>query len=201
MPYLYLIRHPNTRPDPSTPASLWRLSDEGHAQVRRLLEAPFWQSVSAIYTSTEYKTIVVGEAIHAALEIPTHPMIDLGEAKRDTWLDGQEFLAVQNRFFVQPDQPPVPEWESAQSAQTRFVSAMERVLANAGSLVVVSHATVLTLYIAHLRHMLPSVAVWQTLGFMEVMAVDRATMQPVTEFLAAPYDGLPYEDRDSLRHP
>ncbi len=41
MPLLYLIRHPKTQPDPSAPASSWRVDEEGQEQVRVLIAAPF----------------------------------------------------------------------------------------------------------------------------------------------------------------
>ena len=61
-PRLILIRHPQTQPDPADPASSWRLSPAGEAQVRALVAAPLWDGITAIYTSQEYKAAAVGEA-------------------------------------------------------------------------------------------------------------------------------------------
>lgn len=194
MSYLYLIRHPLTVPDPATPASAWRLSDAGYAQVRDLIAAPFWAQVRAVYTSDQYKAAVVGEAAAAAHTIPHHIIPDLTEAGRESWAGRDAFLAAQGRFFAQPDEPPLPGWEPARSAGERFCTAMDGILARHAedeSLVVVAHATVLTLYNAHLRGEPPSFAFWQSIGFAAVQAVDRATLQPLTAYLTAPFDGLP----------
>ncbi|NLX11144.1 MAG: histidine phosphatase family protein [Chloroflexi bacterium] len=194
MAYLYLIRHPLTRPDPEAPASAWHLTNEGHAQVRALTADSLWRAVTVIYTSREVKTTVVGEAIRAAHGIPHHPIAELGEARRDAWLGADQFQAAQRDFFAHPDRPAAPDWETAQAAQGRFVAALDALLNRhppGEALAVVSHATVLTLYVAHLRGEPPSYDTWQQLGFMDVMAVDRATRQPDTPFLAPPYPGLP----------
>jgi broad specificity phosphatase PhoE len=190
---LYLIRHPHTQPDPAVPASQWQLSDRGQAQVRALVDLPLWSGVIALYTSQEYKTTVVGEAVHAAHGLPFTPIHDLGEAQRDRWLDGEDFEAAQRAFFARPDVPPVPDWESAAAARQRFVAAMDGILRGhpAGeSLAVVSHASVLTLYTAHLAGEAPSYERWPAIGFMAIMAVDRTTLRPLTAFLVAPYEGL-----------
>lgn len=193
-PLLYLIRHPHTQPDPARPASQWRLSDRGEAQVRALVDLPLWSRVTALYTSQEYKTTVVGEAVHAARRLPFIPLADLGEAQRDRWLGGAAFEAAQEAFLARPADPPVPDWEPADVARRRFVAAMDGILRQhpAGeSLAVVSHATVLTLYTAHLAGEAPTHERWRAIGFMAIMAVDRATLRPLTPFLTAPYEGLP----------
>lgn len=182
MSHLYLIRHPVTRPDPAVPASEWDLSDGGRLQRDMLLEAPFWGSVTQVYTSSQYKTKTVGQAAFAILGIPTQAIADLDEARRDTWFGTEAFQAAQQAFFAQPDRPPVPEWESADAARARFVAAMDGILAQHPadeSLAVVTHATVLTLYLAHLRHEAPEYEFWRTIGFAEVFAVDRAAPPPV----------------------
>jgi broad specificity phosphatase PhoE len=122
------------------------------------------------------------------------PLVALDEARRDTWLDPEAFEAAQRAFFAHPADPPAREWESATSAGLRFIAAMDHLLAvhkPADSLAVVSHATILTLYVAHLREVTPTIEQWRKIGFSTIMAVDRATLRPVTPFLAAPYAALP----------
>lgn len=192
--YLYLVRHPHTQPNPAVPASRWRLSETGRAQVFALLDAPFWARVAAVYTSDHYKAAVVGQLAAPRYDLPHHVIPGLAEAQRDRWAGREAFLAAQARFFAEPDRAPLPGWESASAARERFCAAMDAVLAGhpAGeSLVVAAHGTVLTLYYAHLRAAPPSMDFWRSIGFAAVQAVDRATMQPVTGYLTAPYAGLP----------
>jgi broad specificity phosphatase PhoE len=194
MPYVYLIRHPSTQPDPAIPVSHWWLSETGRAQVHTLVNLPIWKGVATVYTSTQPKTSVVGELVYAAHGVPFLPLVALDEARRESWLDPEAFDAAQRAFFAHPANPPMRGWEPARSAGLRFIAAMDHLLAvhkPADSLVIVSHATVLTLYVAHLREITPSYEQWRKTGFAAIMAVDRAALRPVTPFLTAPYDDLP----------
>lgn len=193
MSLLYLIRHPLTAPDPARPASTWGLAPEGEAQVAALCEAAFWRHVSAVYTSTHGKTRVVGAMAREAFGLPVTALPGLDEAQRDVWIAPESFHEVQARFLAEPDRAPVAGWESAQAASDRFMQAMAALLDRhdpGESVAVVSHGTVLTLYLAALRDEPPTLESWRAIGFAAVCAVDRATMQPVTPFLLAPYDGL-----------
>ncbi len=190
---LYLIRHPKTALDPAIPSSAWRLSEEGHAQVKGIAVLPFWATAAAVYTSSQSKTTIVGDTIHAAWQIPHHVEAGLDEACRDRWLDAEGFAVAQQAFFADLDAPPAKAWETASAAQNRFAAAMDRILAQhpaSDSLAVVTHASVLALYVAALWHQTPSYTAWQQIGFAAIMVVDRATMQPITPFVSPPYSGL-----------
>ncbi len=193
MARLYLIRHPHTRPDPAVPASQWGLSETGEAQVRALVNAPFWRQVVAVYTSTHPKTKVVGEVVHQVYGLPVYEDAGLDEAARDGWLEPYEFQAEPRAFFTITDRPPVSGWESADAARARFVAAVDAIAARHSpddSLAIVTHASVLTLYLAHVRGEAPRYTDWGPIGFAEVIALDRVTLRPLTPFIAAPYDGL-----------
>jgi broad specificity phosphatase PhoE len=191
---LYLIRHPKTQPDPALPPPEWRLSPGGHAQVRALVAAPFWHQVAAMYTSQEPKTTLVGDAVQAAHGLAYTPVAELGEARRNTWIGFDSFKAVQHAFFSAPEVPAAPDWEPANTAQARFVAAIDGILAQhapTDPVVVVTHGSVLALYVAHLRNETPHYEMWQQIGFAAIMAIDRATLRPLTAFLHAPYNHLP----------
>lgn len=193
MATLYLIRHPHTQPDPAIPASQWDLSEAGEAQVEALLRAPFWAQVAAVYTSPQRKTRRVGEAVRAAYGLPVHEVAGLDEAARDRWLEPAAFQAAQRAFFAAPDRAPVPGWEAANPARMRFVAALDEIFGRHtpdDSIAVVTHATVLTLYLAYLRGAPARFADWGAIGFAEVVALDRVALRPLTAFVAAPYDGL-----------
>ncbi len=193
MTRLYLIRHPHTRPDPALPASQWDLSDMGREQVEALVRAPIWGDVAAVYTSSQRKTTCVGEALRAAFQLPIDEIAGLDEAARDRWLEPDDFQAAQRAFFALPDRPPVPGWETADAARLRFVAALDEISARHEpdeSIAVVTHATVLTLYLAYLRGEPARFADWGAIGFAEIVTLDRVTRHPLTPFVAAPYDGL-----------
>lgn len=198
MAWLYLIRHPLTAQDAAQPASSWDVSDAGHEQILALVAAPFWRQVKAVYTSPQRKTTLVGDAVQAAHRIPYSVVADLAEARRDVWLGPDAFQAAQRAFLAQPAVPPVPEWESAADARARFVAAMDQIgdaHDPAESLAVVTHGTVLTLYVAHLLGEPLDVArwyaYWRGIGFATVLPVARDTLRPVGPFVPAPYTDLP----------
>lgn len=194
MGFVYLIRHPKTRPDPKLPAAKWLLSTSGQAQVDDLVAVPIWSRIAAIYTSEEEKAALVGEAVQVAHDVPFTIVGALGEVRRDQWLEAEAFDQAQRVFFSQVDVPPIPDWESAEQAGARFAAAMDRLLSwhpASESIAVVAHATVLALYVAMLRGEPPSFHAWREMGFGTIMAVNRATMQATTGFLAAPFSGLP----------
>lgn len=194
MSWIYLIRHPHTRQEPHVPPSRWGLSAAGEEQVRALVRAPFWAGVAAVYTSPQLKARVVAEAVQAAHNLPVRVVDGLDEARRDVWLAPEEFEAAQRAFLADPERAPVAGWEPAHAALRRFVAAMDGILARHPlhePIAVVSHATVLTLYLAHLRGEPARFADWGQIGFAEVLALDRAAMLPLTEFCAWPYDDLP----------
>ncbi len=194
MAYLYLIRHPATQPDPAIPASQWWLSAAGRAQVHTLVNLPIWKDITTVYTSTQPKASAVGELVNLAHGVPYMPLIALDEARRDAWLDPEAFDAAQHAFFAHPADPPVRGWESARSAGLRFIAALDHLLAvhkPTDSLVIVSHATVLALVVAHLREVTATYEQWRKIGFAAIMGIDRTALLPVTPFLTAPYAGLP----------
>ncbi len=194
MAWLYLVRHPHTRQDSASPASRWDVSERGREQIAALAAAPFWRGVTALYASPQRKTTLAAEAVAAAHKLPLTIIDTLTEAERDRWLDPEAFEQAQRAFFARPDVAPVPGWESAESAGARFGAAMARILAQHAideSLAVVSHASVLTLYIARLRGEPPDLDLWRGMGFATVLAVARETLRPVSQFAAAPYTDLP----------
>jgi broad specificity phosphatase PhoE len=194
MAYLYLIRHPSTQPDPAIPASQWWLSETGRVEVHTLINLPIWKHITTVYTSTQPKTTVVGELVSLTYHIPFMALDALDEARRDRWLDAEAFDAAQRAFFAHPQIAPVRGWESASSAALRFIAALDHLLAvhkPGDSLAFVSHASILTLYAAHLREVEPTMEQWRRVGFAAIMAVERAALRPVTSFLSAPYDHLP----------
>jgi len=194
MAYLYLIRHPATQPDPSIPASQWWLSKAGRDEVHALLGLPIWKHISTVYTSTQPKAAVVGELVNLTFQIPFMALDALDEARRDRWLDAEAFDAAQRAFFAHPQIPPVRGWESASGAALRFIAALDHLLMvhkPGDSLALVSHATILTLYAAHLREVAPTIEQWRRVSFASIMTVERAALRPVTPFLTAPYNHLP----------
>ncbi|MBN2472757.1 MAG: histidine phosphatase family protein [Anaerolineae bacterium] len=195
MALLYLIRHPHTQINLDIPATSWDLSDQGHAQTQALLGAPFWPHVAAIYASREPKTITVAKEAALQHNLPALPRSAFGEVDRSAYVapDNTTYEAAVAALFSDPFQHPFG-WETAADALARFQKELTQVLAvhaEGDSIAIISHGLVLTLLMAHFRHVAPELSYWRSLGFATVAAVDRETLQPLTGFLPAPYADIP----------
>ena len=163
---LILVRHSLPVITGDQTASLWQLSDEGRRRCERLAELLAVHRPSAIVTSTEPKAIETGQLIGERLGIPTEAAPNLHEHERPgTDLDTLErFQAKVARLLEHPS-----EWvfgaETGDEARERFATAVEDALKQhpAGNLAIVSHGTVMTLFLAHAVGINP-VPFWRGLG-------------------------------------
>lgn len=200
MGLLYLIRHPHTQIDLSVPAHDWGLSDQGRQQVGDLLEAPFWPHIHTIYPSRELKAITAAKEAALRYEIPIIPRSALGEVDRSAYVapDQDAYRANVANFFAQPDQS-AQGWETAAAAGQRFQQEMAQILSWHEAdqhVAIIAHGLILTVVTAALLNQPPTLESWLAIGFASVAVVDRATMQPVSAFIRAPYEGLPLPQQE-----
>ncbi|MCV2350644.1 histidine phosphatase family protein [Paucibacter sp. Y2R2-4] len=148
------ISHPNVVISREIPVPQWPLSSLGRSRMAASLVQPWIQGISAIYCSTEQKSIDSAEILARHLSLEIQQDRDLGENDRSStgFLPPDEFEKVANQFFAAPDES-ARGWETALAAQQRIVEAVGR-LANAdgtsGSIAIVSHGAVGTLLYCHL---------------------------------------------------
>ena len=104
MPYLYLIRHPRTHVDPTRQPHEWELSEQGRAQVTKLIEAPFLQRVKALYSSNQPKAIEAAKQMGQAFTVPVTALPGLAEVWRgaEVYLTATQYDEVLGRFFSLP---------------------------------------------------------------------------------------------------
>lgn len=128
------------------PSSDWRLSDEGRRRCGPLADrlAAFWPK--ALLSSPEPKARETAELIAPALGLDVELADGLRETERRTvpWLERNELERGIRALFDRPDEVVYGE-ESATAALARFESAVEGLPEPA---VVVSHGTVISLYVA-----------------------------------------------------
>lgn len=172
MPLLYLIRHAATRPEPDRPAAEWLLSEDGFFAAGALAGRRFWPEIGHIYTSTEPKAIATAAPAAQLWRLPSEPLPGLDEVRRGGFVD--DYDAQVQRFFEEPAQN-VGEWESAEAARTRAVSALQDLLARhpGENLALVGHGLLWSLLRSHLLGhetvapdewraiAMPDVAVWR----------------------------------------
>ena len=178
---LYLVRHAQTQ-QTLLPAETWPLSDTGIQQVRKLAELPFWSEVHLICSSWEPKAIQTAQIVAERHNFSVEPVFDLRELRR-TGDRAADYEAAVREVLENPLKS-YHGWEPAGEAQTRIVTAIERVLMlhEDKTLAVVSHGLALTLYLAYLTDTQPTSDLWHSLPFASAIQVDPEARQTLAHF-------------------
>jgi len=175
--HLVLVKHAMPQVDVETPAHEWRLHSEGEAAAGMLAE----RLVRARYTperivaSTEPKATQTGSIIAARLHLPFATVDGLHEHDRRAagFLERKVFEARMRDLFAHPDQIVFGS-ESATTALTRFTAAVDRVISETtgdGDVVIVTHGTVMSLFVAKRSHV-DATSLWTTLGLPSYIALE-----------------------------
>ncbi|HLO04087.1 MAG TPA: histidine phosphatase family protein [Symbiobacteriaceae bacterium] len=179
---LFLVRHALPIIDPNTPIAEWQLDPKGGEDLQRLASLPLLASACRIVASTEPKALHTARAIQAAQGLPlVDSFTDLGEIHKAGFVPDHD--ATMARLFAEPSVCVLPGWESAVAALTRFRTCLDGLLAETdGDLIVASHGTVISLYLAELlgQERVDTVA-WAAIGFPDLAIVDpwgRRVLQP-----------------------
>jgi broad specificity phosphatase PhoE len=163
---LLLVKHAVPDIVPTLPAHAWHLSADGQRRcllLARLL-APYCPAT--IVSSREPKAAET--AAHVATHL--HTSWRLGEGLHEHnrahvgYLTREHFDHAVAAFFSHPDELCFGQ-ETAHQARVRFHTAIDTLLCDtsAGNLIVITHGTVITLFVAH-HTGLPAFPLWQRLG-------------------------------------
>jgi broad specificity phosphatase PhoE len=150
--HLILVKHSLPEIIPGIPANQWRLSQDGRALCGPLSEKLAAFRPEALYSSFEPKAIETAELTAPALGLKNQSLPGLNEHLRETvgFMNSKaDFQAAVAHFFKQPAEITFGE-ESANQAQERFCSAVDKLLAAHPdqTIAVVAHGTVITLFVA-----------------------------------------------------
>jgi broad specificity phosphatase PhoE len=164
---LVLIRHSAPDLDFARPAREWRLSGEGRRRCRLLAERLADQDLAMIVASEEPKAAETGRLVAEFLGVPFGTAPGLHEHERRTVgpaASQEEFRAQVISALENPGTLVFGE-ETADEAHRRFAAAIAHVVSrySEGNLAVVSHGTVMALFIAQAAG-LDRVPLWQRLG-------------------------------------
>ena len=144
------------------PASDWKLGEVGRRRAESLAAKLMEFSPSVIWSSKESKAIETAETVARELGVQVEIAVGLEEHHRENvpFLPSkEEFEGAIEWFFLCPDEL-VLGTETANQARDRFAAAIDEVIdAGQTDSVVVTHGTVMSLYVA-------SVAGVQTMEFM-----------------------------------
>jgi broad specificity phosphatase PhoE len=149
---LIFFRHSLPVIDPAIPAREWRLSEEGQLRCRLLAERLANFNPQRIVSSLEPKALETAQIVAETLGMPYESTGGLHEHVRSrTGHASQEaFEASVKAFFEQPGQLVFGD-ETADQAHTRFTQAVEVIqerYPGQAPLVIVTHGTVISLFVA-----------------------------------------------------
>jgi len=152
---IYFVTHPEVIIDPAVPVPEWDLSAEGHRRLEKMLEQPWVQTLAAVFSSAERKSLSAAQRIAEWLGIQAVCLPDLGEVDRSAtgYLERVEHSRVVAELFARPMES-ARGWERAIDAQRRIVRAVDRAagMAPAGrAFAIESHGGVGTLLMNHLK--------------------------------------------------
>ena len=186
MRQLILIKHASPLVIPGTPPEQWKLSDKGRESCVLLADALREFQPGVIVASSEPKAKETADLVGEKLNVPVESAADLHEHDRSNvpHMRSGEFISHMELFFRRPGERVLGR-ESADQALSRFERAIAEITDRhtSGNIAVVSHGTVIALFIAEhtgekpfewWRKMgLPSLAVLSLPDFELQTSVDR----------------------------
>jgi broad specificity phosphatase PhoE len=175
---LILVKHSKPEIRREVPSAKWTLSDEGRARCRPLAERLRTYSPTAVITSTEPKAIETGHIVATLLGLEINKEAGLHEHEREHVK--VETLEIFHRrveeFFSSPTELVFGS-ETADQAHERFSVALTNLLQSySESTVVVTHGTVLSLFVGRKTGMAP-LSLWRRLGLPSYVVLDRSSLQ------------------------
>ena len=163
---LILVRHSEPEIERDKPASTWRLSSNGRSRAKLLANELRGFAPASIWCSKEPKAIETAQILASALDTPMQIADGLEEHHRTKvpyFPTEDEFEQAIEQFFRNPHKLVLGD-ETAQQALQRFAAAIDRVIeaAAADTAIVVTHGTVMTLYMASVAGVRP-MCFWRSL--------------------------------------
>lgn len=171
--FLLLIRHAAPAFVPGVPAREWRLSKEGRRGGELLASRVAAYDPALVVSSVEPKAHETAELLGGRLGVPvvTAPGLHEHERERVGYLGREQFEVAVAAFFARPDELVLGD-ETAAQALARFCRALDGLLAAhpTGNLAVVTHGTVLSLFVAA-RAGLDPVPFWRGLALPDLVVL------------------------------
>jgi broad specificity phosphatase PhoE len=179
---LIFVRHSLPEIDPSLPAREWHLSEAGRQLCRPLAQELVAFSPDVIVTSVELKAIETGQLVAQMLNKPVaiEPGLHEHEREKGAFTTRARFETQVARLFAEPRKLVFGN-ETADEAHTRFTRAVAKVLKkhSGQNIVVVTHGTVLTLYVSRAVGLDPY-PFWKRLGLPAFVVVSLPDLDLVT---------------------
>jgi broad specificity phosphatase PhoE len=166
VPYLILVKHALPDIIPTLPANQWHLSEVGRTQCALLADQLATYAPATLVSSLEPKALETAHLVAQRMHTRVQIVDGLHEHDRSNtpWLSSEEFDRAVAAFFHRPTEL-VLGCETAQQASERFAKTMAEVTDRYAeqNVVVFTHGTVLSLYVARATGIEPF-ALWKRLG-------------------------------------
>lgn len=182
MNHLIFVRHSQTAKEPHVPSHNWLLSKEGKEKAKELAAQLSEYEIDLIITSKEDKTRETANIIKHELKLkPVVEMDDLEETRRTSvpfFSDPEKFKGEIKNAMERMDDIVFGE-ESFAAAQKRFIRSVNLILkeyADKETVVVVTHGTVLSLYLEHLTR-IKAYKFWHRMNMPHYYIWNREEMQ------------------------
>jgi broad specificity phosphatase PhoE len=182
MNHLLLVKHSLPEVLPTIPASQWRLSPAGRVRCEALAERLASYAPEMVISSSEPKAIETAQIVARQMDKPFRIFADLHEHDRTgvQFLDKEQFESTVHEFFEHPDELVLGR-ETAYQAQESFSKALTSVEAEYPdkNLVVVSHGTVITLFVERIAGLEPF-SFWKRLELPSFVVLSKPGYKLVT---------------------
>jgi len=150
MSKLILIKHATPLKDVTKASHLWRLSDRGREDAKRLGERLRDGAVDVVITSTEPKAEETGRIVAEVLGVACESANGLHEHDRSNVpvMQTREFISMVALFFSEPRRLVLGK-ETAEAARQRFDRALDDVMQShdGKNVAIVTHGTVMALFL------------------------------------------------------
>jgi broad specificity phosphatase PhoE len=178
MPKLILVKHALPEVNPQVSSHRWVLSEEGRRRCGWLADELKTQKVSRLFSSLEPKALETAALVAVRTGFMMEPRPDLHENDRTGFgfVEQDELWQRFRMFFNQPTRLTIGE-ETADGAFERFAAAVRVILdkARGENIAVVTHGTVLTLFVARHNTHVPPFDLWASLGLPSYVIVETKT--------------------------
>ena len=163
---LTLVRHSTPEIQPEKPASAWRLSALGRERSELLASRLQDLSPGVVWSSREPKAVETAQIVAASFGVPVQVADGLEEHHRDNvpfFPTADDFESAVERFFDNPGRLVLGS-ETADQARNRMSAAIDNIVeSDQQDSIVVTHGTVMTLYVASIADVDP-MCFWRRLG-------------------------------------
>jgi broad specificity phosphatase PhoE len=182
---LILIKHSAVQVRPGSAPETWPLSPEGQVRCEPLAQRLEALAPDRVITSAEPKAAQTGQIVAERLGLPIESAPGLHEHVRTRvpHMASAQFISMIELMFRRPDERVLGE-ESASDARNRFAAALDGVVKahRERTLAVVTHGTVLALFVALHNPDQQPFALWRSLqlpSFVVLSMPDYKLIQTV----------------------